>query len=68
MNDPMTIDELRVRCDCEWLEDKGPFTRVTTEAEESAWYCTMCGSLDVDAHEGVCFNCGEGLEEEDEYV
>lgn len=59
--EPTTIDELRQIYDCEWLEDckGGRFSRVTTSPEESAWFCTDCGSLDVDAHEGICNCCGE---------
>ncbi len=53
------IDELREYFDCEWIEDKGQFSRVTTAPEESAWYCTLCGSLNVDAHDGICNNCSE---------
>ena len=53
------IDELREQFDCEWLEDKGQFSRVTTAPEDSAWYCTLCGSLDVDAYENICNNCSE---------
>lgn len=56
---PTTIDQLSEQYDCEWLEDKGQFARVTTAPEESAWYCTLCGSLDVEAHDNLCFNCGE---------
>ena len=59
MTSPETIDDLREQFDCEWLEDRGQFTRVTTSPEESAWYCTLCGSLDVDAYEGICNNCSE---------
>lgn len=62
MSTPKNIGDLPAG---EWLEDKGQFTRVATETEESVGFCTLCGSLDVDAHEGVCFNCGE---DSDEYV
>lgn len=55
----MNIDELLEKFDCEWLEDKGRFTRVTTSPEESVWYCTDCGSTDVDADEGICHDCEE---------
>lgn len=55
----MTIDDLREQYDCEWLEDRGQFSRVTTEPEQSAWYCTVCGSLDCDPHEDICYGCGE---------
>lgn len=62
MKGPKTIDDLTRLYETEFLESKGQFTRVTTEYEESVWYCELCGSLDVDAHEGVCYNCGEGDE------
>lgn len=47
----------------EWLEDKGQFTRFTTQPEESVWYCRLCESTNVDVDENVCHNCGE--EDED---
>jgi len=68
MKDISSIDDLTAIYDVQFLEQKGQFIRVTTDLEESAWYCDLCGSLDVDAHEGICYNCGETEEEEDEYV
>jgi hypothetical protein len=56
---PATIYDLREVFDCEFLEDKGQFTRVTTSPEESAWFCELCGSLDCDPYEGFCNGCGE---------
>ena len=53
----MNIDELREKYECDWLEDRGQFSRVTTEPEESAWYCTVCGSLDCDPYEDTCDGC-----------
>ena len=64
--EPKTIDELGKLHACDWLEDKGQFSRVTTDPEESAWYCTLCGSLNVDAHEDVCYDCGEDVGEFDD--
>ena len=58
MNDT-TIDQLdKIYPDMQWLEDKGQFTRMSTEGEESVWFCTLCSSVDVDADEGVCYCCG----------
>lgn len=59
MKTPETIDDLTELYQVEFLEEKGQFIRVSTDLEESVWYCDLCGSLDVDAHEGVCYNCGE---------
>jgi len=53
------IEQLMEKFDCDWVEDRGRFTRVTTGPEESAWYCTECGSTDVDAYEGVCYACDD---------
>jgi len=58
-----TIDDLMEVYDCEFLEERGKFVRVTTEPEASAWYCRDCGSLDVDAHDGVCYECEREYEE-----
>jgi len=55
----MTIHDLCTQYDCEWLEDKGQFSRVTTSPEESAWYCTVCGSLDVDPYDYGCAQCAD---------
>ena len=53
-----TIDDLNTKYpDSDWLEDRGKFSRVTTDPEESAWYCTECGSLDCDPYEGTCEGC-----------
>lgn len=58
-----TIDYLNAKYpDSEWLEDRGQFSRVTTDPEESAWYCNLCGSLECDPYEGYC----EGCDEEDD--
>lgn len=53
-----TIYDLQEDFDCEFLDKKGQFIRVTTEPEESAWYCEVCGSLDVDPYDYGCGNCG----------
>lgn len=51
-----------------WIESRnGPameyqFERIETEPEESIWYCQNCDSTDVDAHEGICFNCTDDEE------
>jgi hypothetical protein len=59
---PDNIDELQEMYDCEWLEDRGNFTRVTTSPENSAWYCQTCGSTKCDAYEGICYDCDDGLD------
>jgi len=59
MSQPETLSDLMELYACEFLESRGNFTRVTTEPEESAWFCETCESLDVDAHDQICFNCDE---------
>ena len=53
-----SLENLQALYDCEFLESKGRFTRVTTSPEESAWHCE-CGCLDVDPYEDFCENCDE---------
>ena len=62
-DDPQNIDDLKFMYDCEWLEDRGRLSRVTTSEEESAWYCRDCGSLNVDSSEGICHECDESTDE-----
>lgn len=60
MKQPKDIDELNEMFpDSYWLEDRGNFSRVTTEPEGSAWYCMSCGSTNCDAYENICYECGE---------
>ena len=57
--EPQTIDDLRALYACDWIEDRGHLSRVTTGPEDSAWYCTLCGSLDVDSVDVICHDCSE---------
>ena len=60
-----TINDLLAKYpDSERLEDMGQFSCVTTDPEESAWYCNLCGSLECDPYEGYCEGCAE---EDDDY-
>ena len=59
MTKPKTIQDLEELYDCEFLEERGNFTRVTTSPEESAWYCNDCGSLECDPYENICYQCEE---------
>ncbi len=59
MAEPRTIDDLRECYDCDFLEQHGRFERVTTSPEESAWYCTDCGGLDVEPGEDICHTCDD---------
>jgi hypothetical protein len=59
MSEPKTLDDLQALYDCEWLESRGRLARVTTEPEQSAWYCLECNSLNVDSCEGICYDCEE---------
>lgn len=60
------IDDLVAVHDVQTLDQRGQFIRVSLDGEESTWYCDLCGSLDVDVYEGVCYGCRAEEEEEDD--
>lgn len=64
MTRTQTIQDLEELYACEWLENRGRFTRVTTAPEESAWYCQDCGSTDCDPYDNICNVCDEWENEE----
>lgn len=60
-----TIDDLTAVHDVQFLDKRGQFIQVTLDMEESVWYCDLCGSLDGNVREGVCYSCGDDPEEFD---
>lgn len=51
------IEDLEADFACDYLDARDGFTRVTTEPEESAWYCETCG--EIGHPDDGCANCSE---------